>query len=288
MTCRHCGAALAADDRFCALCGKGTDEEPETNTFRLDLSKPSAATVSSGGPVVATILARARSLWNQRRPVVIAIAAVAALVMAIAIGSAVSAGRGPTAAGTDGSGSGSEAGASSAPEGTSLVTETPSPTPEVIAPHYSPSGSFVGADPANFVVPGWDGIVFMSPSLNVGCAIAPEPEGYWGCAINEHHWSFPATSADDPCFGIAGACGNGIEATGLEITHARVDSQSTSPASRALASGYDGATPVQVLQYGESLSYGSITCYAESLGISCQNAVSGHGFTIARDRNDVY
>lgn len=36
------------------------------------------------------------------------------------------------------------------------------------------------------------------------------------------------------------------------------------------------------------MTYGPVTCFSEPAGITCHHAVSGHGFSISRDRNLIY
>ena len=55
-----------------------------------------------------------------------------------------------------------------------------------------------------------------------------------------------------------------------------------------MATSMDDAGAIRVLQYGESVTFNGVTCFSEEIGVTCQNAASGHGFVIARDRNDLY
>jgi hypothetical protein len=46
--------------------------------------------------------------------------------------------------------------------------------------------------------------------------------------------------------------------------------------------------PIRVLEYGQSVTFANVTCFSETIGVTCENNVSGHGFVIAKDRNDIY
>lgn len=173
---------------------------------------------------------------------------------------------------------------------TPTLPPTPGPTPDPAA--------FIAVDPSEFFVDGstlpaafggWDtsDVNFLSPSRNLGCAIlGPEKGSLWGCAISEHSWEFEKDSSDDYCYDSQVPCGSGIEASGEEPTHPRKRSDPGYPAAMALNMDDEGS--IRVLQYGESVTFNGVTCYSEETGVTCENAASGHGFVIARDRNDLY
>ena len=152
-------------------------------------------------------------------------------------------------------------------------------------------------DPSLFFVNGieagwgtWDteDVNFASPSGNIGCAILGDrlyDPFLWGCAIGEKDWNFPTDSPDDYCYEAEVPCGGGIEVDGNGLPHPRYRGDPGFPG--ALASG-PMDVPIRVLEYGQSVTFGDVTCYSEEVGITCDNAVSGHGFVIARDRNDIY
>ena len=54
----------------------------------------------------------------------------------------------------------------------------------------------------------------------------------------------------------------------------------------AFESEYRVDTPV--LEHGTSIEHGGITCVSEPEGVTCENAESGHGFTISASRNDLW
>lgn len=173
------------------------------------------------------------------------------------------------------------------------IAESTSPTPTVTP---SPTGpTFVAMDPALFYVNGleaswssWESedVNFASPSGGIGCGIMGEEHHYlWGCAITEKDWTFPSASPDDYCFESPVPCGFGIEATGEELPHPRKRGDPGFPGAFAASGTTD---PIRVLQYGESVTFGNVTCFSEEIGITCENSSSGHGFVISRDRNEIY
>jgi len=52
--------------------------------------------------------------------------------------------------------------------------------------------------------------------------------------------------------------------------------------------GTNNPLGIATLQYGQSVTFGNVTCQSESIGVTCRNNVSAHGFVIARDRNDIF
>lgn len=124
---------------------------------------------------------------------------------------------------------------------------------------------------------------FASPSGNLGCGILGAEHDYlWGCAIDEKDWTFPTESPDDYCYDAMVPCGWGIEVTGGEQPHPRYRGDPGFPGAFGPEQG------IRVLQFGESVTFGDVTCFSEEIGITCENAVSGHGFVISRERNDIY
>ncbi len=45
--------------------------------------------------------------------------------------------------------------------------------------------------------------------------------------------------------------------------------------------------PFQVLPYGQSVTFGGVTCRSEQSGLTCTNG-SGHGFTLSRAQQRLY
>lgn len=132
----------------------------------------------------------------------------------------------------------------------------------------------------------WVDVSFGSPSGNIGCSIlGAENHSLWGCAIDEKEWTFPRDSPDDYCYDAQVPCGGGIEADGAELPHPRYRGDPGFPGA-FVSYGVTGV--VRTLEYGQSVTFGDVTCFSETAAVTCINNVSGHGFVIARDRNDIF
>jgi hypothetical protein len=180
---------------------------------------------------------------------------------------------------------------------TAAPTTTPSPTtdPGPGVPLPDPA-AFVQMDPALFAVntlvdPPWGSwdtvdVNFGSPSGNIGCGIlGPENGDLWGCAINEKDWDFPRDAPEDYCYDAQVPCGGGIEVDGSGLPHPRYRGDGGYPGAFVT---YGSAVPIRTLEYGQSVTFGDVTCFSETAAITCVNTASGHGFVIARDRNDIF
>jgi hypothetical protein len=169
--------------------------------------------------------------------------------------------------------------------------QTAPPTPESsqsAAPDESPTAD----DPAGFAAPAvdgmdgdWQGVHFASPDKNEGCAIlgldAPEP-GLWGCALASQDWAFPSADPADYCYDAQVPCGYGIEATGDGAPHPRFRGDPGFPAAVRIFDTTGSQPQVSTLEYGHAVTYGDVTCVSATTGITCDNAVSGHGFTVSK------
>ncbi len=175
--------------------------------------------------------------------------------------------------------------------GPSSPTVAPTPTPTPTAP------AFEAVDPSLFFVdqmpdPPWGSwgsqdVNFAAPEGGIGCSILGEVHGYlWGCAIDDTKtWEFPRDDPADYCYDAQVPCGWGIEVTGAELPHPRYRGDPGFPGAFAT---YDSNHPIHVLELGQSVTFGDVTCYSEETGIRCENAASGHGFVISHTRNDIY
>lgn len=118
----------------------------------------------------------------------------------------------------------------------------------------------VPVDSDAYEMPGrGDGVWFVSPSGNLTCGITTD---IWGCAIAEKEWS----GGD----GIVWRAGDGSQPA--VTTSAR--------------SEFPGA--VEILPYGTSVTFGSVTCVSLEPHVVCADISTGHGFTISRNENDVF
>jgi hypothetical protein len=170
------------------------------------------------------------------------------------------------------------------PEPSSTPTEaapsaTPTPTPTPTEPEFE------AMDPSLFFVDqltdamwgSWStqDVNFAAPGGGIGCAILGEPHQFlWGCAID-----------DSKTYDAQVPCGWGIEASGGELPHPRYRGDPGFPGAFASSSSDQ---PIRVLEVGQSVTFGDVTCYSEERGIRCENAASGHGFVISREINEIY
>jgi hypothetical protein len=165
------------------------------------------------------------------------------------------------------------------PAASASPTATPLATAAIIVD--DPAGYGVVADDGAT----WDGVHFVSPSGNEGCAIlgAASSEPFlWGCALAAQDWAFPTASPDDYCFESQVPCGYGIEATGDEAPHPRYRGDAGFPAAIAIFDTTGTGPTVATLEEGHSVTFGAVTCEASATGITCSNAESGHGFAVSR------
>jgi hypothetical protein len=186
---------------------------------------------------------------------------------------------------------------SAAPSSTLTPTAAAKPTVAATESPVPDPTKFQAMDPSLFFVDGvtpasWGGwntkdINFHSPSRNIGCAIlGPENQNLWGCVIIAKYWEFPKDSPSDYCYQSEIPCGGGIEVTGSGLPHPQQRGDLGYPGAGFPQSGE--TDPIRVLQYGQSVTFGNVTCYSEEIGVTCENNLSGHGFVIAKDRNDIY
>ncbi len=116
-----------------------------------------------------------------------------------------------------------------------------------------------------------DVTLFESPSGNIACMLA-EGEGNWAsCEIADFVPSFTQRPADcDLDWGhmftiLAGAEGAILDCAGDTLR----------------------GNESQVLDYGQSITGGSVTCRSERAGMLCENS-EGHGFRLSRNLQSVF
>ncbi len=109
---------------------------------------------------------------------------------------------------------------------------------------------------------------FRSPTGNIGCQLGGT---YARCDIGEHTWKSPPKPADCEL-----DWGNGVSVSGW------------GPGGIVCAgdTALDPSAPV--LRYGGSSSVGSITCESRESGVTCTKESTGHGFTISRERYELF
>jgi hypothetical protein len=163
------------------------------------------------------------------------------------------------------------------------ASPTPTPTPE------SPIPPSTAVDAALFFVADWrEGVSFVSPSGNLSCGIYSDGGvlDMWGCTARERDWEFPSANPGDPCYEAAQVemgCGDGIVVTPAyqgDVPH---------PLSRGGAEFADeGGFATRTLQYGESVTYLTVTCASTSEHVICADLSTGHGLVISRDENTIF
>lgn len=166
------------------------------------------------------------------------------------------------------------------PLDTDESSAAPVATPE-LPPSRLPGG--IPVDPALFLVTAMqdERFEFVSPSGNIMCGVATGLDWGAACWLAEHTWSYP------PC---ASGLGEGwscwpktvldadgfVSVIGFEPNEWEVD----------LATQY--GQPVRTLQYGESISVGTVTCVSTADGMFCEDERTHHGFAVSRSTYEEY
>ena len=103
---------------------------------------------------------------------------------------------------------------------------------------------------------------FRSPSGNVGCVLDVD---YVRCDISERDWAPPARPADcEFDYGQGLQMGVGEPAT-------------------FVCAGDTTLGGAEVLDYGQSIARGSLSCTSAESGMSCRDDATGTGFSISRE-----
>ena len=114
-----------------------------------------------------------------------------------------------------------------------------------------------------------DYTAFQSPTGNIGCYIVIEEETIARCDIADY----------TPSFVNDGSCE-------LDYGHAFVVGQFGQ--SGVACTGDTALDPeAEVLNYGQELYIGGITCWSEKTGMSCAND-NGHGFSISKRKQELF
>jgi hypothetical protein len=112
--------------------------------------------------------------------------------------------------------------------------------------------------------------LFSSPTKNIGCAI---DTSYARCDLTDRDWEPPAKPADCDL-----EWGDSVEVSkqGKAAFVCHGDTTRGSP---------------DVLEYGDALRVGAggqVICWSETVGMSCENQATGHGFFLARESYRTY
>jgi hypothetical protein len=156
---------------------------------------------------------------------------------------------------------------------TATVTVTPQAAPAAPAASTAPTAPTVTVTvrPAPAAVPTAvaqpDGPAsFRSPSGNINCTLStPGNEIAARCEVVDHTWTAPPPSDCHLDYGdrfyLTQAGGAVVGCYGQEF----------------------GPAPQQTLEYGQSRSFGTITCDSEYTGMTCTDDSTGHYFRVSRD-----
>lgn len=177
-------------------------------------------------------------------------------------------------------GCGTDSAAPSAPSTTPSVTSpapssapapaTPPPSTSVAATTSSvttttaASRSATPADPASF--PGTVTTTgFTLPSQNISCGFSSRDGGDVLCQIEKFGYT-PSPAGD--CHG-GGFWGNAVQLTAGGVRF-------------VCAGGVESGGPT--LDYGRQLTVGSVVCASSEADLTCKDATTGHGFSLARSQ----
>ncbi|WP_454786270.1 DUF6636 domain-containing protein [Mycobacterium antarcticum] len=148
-------------------------------------------------------------------------------------------------------------------QGAGSASTTGSPTRSTPMVQRTPDKAVATTEPEAIA----DLVGFTSPSGNVGCYLDPTTVR---CDISERDWSPPPRPAD-----CEFDYGQGIALTAGERP-AFVCAGDTA---------LGGGAP---LPYGQSVAAGSLRCDSAESGITCIDSATNHGFSIARERYEMF
>ncbi|MBM2617616.1 hypothetical protein JIG36_18845 [Actinoplanes sp. LDG1-06] len=149
--------------------------------------------------------------------------------------------------------------------GCSLLDAGATPTPTTAPP--SAKAGFGGPDPTPVAAAVVDEAMFRTPSENIYCALT---ESEVRCDIVRKTWSAPVKPADCEL-----DWGNGLVVTGGKVVF-------TCAGDTLLGSAES------TLKYGEALRAGTVRCDSESVGLTCKDEKTGHGFTLASAQYEIF
>lgn len=146
------------------------------------------------------------------------------------------------------------------PPSTSVAATTASVTTTTTAA----SRSATPADPASF--PGTVTTTgFTLPSQNISCGFSSRDGGDVLCQVEKFGYT-PSPAGD--CYG-GGFWGNAVQLTAGGVRF-------------VCAGGVESGGPT--LDYGRQLTVGSVVCTSGEADLTCKDAATGHGFSLARSQ----
>jgi hypothetical protein len=129
---------------------------------------------------------------------------------------------------------------------------------------------------------------FQSPSGNIACdyqlGFDDDPtKGYVSCEVRDHTWVAPR---ETDC---TGPIADEQRARGLQPNGDTFSMRGGEPAKMMCYWGVGSlsAPNKTTLDYGQTLSVGTITCESEASGVTCTDAGTGHFFRISREAYEV-
>lgn len=112
-----------------------------------------------------------------------------------------------------------------------------------------------------------DSLQFMMPSGNIGCHLDTE---FVRCDIRDKAWAAPPQPAD------------------CELDWGQSLSVGAEEASFTCAGDTVLGPDEETLPYGSAVQAGDFVCESASANVRCWNDSSGHGFTLARERYEIF
>ena len=146
--------------------------------------------------------------------------------------------------------------------------------PPTAAPATGTLDPGTGATLVDLAPFGADAPRFTTPSRNISCQLtdtSPTSDGAARCDVAQSSWPLPPKPAD-----CAGNWGGGVAVSAAE------------KAQLTCASDTVADPGLEVLAYGQAVSYGGIVCDSQETGVRCVNRATGHGFRVARASFDLF
>jgi hypothetical protein len=171
----------------------------------------------------------------------------------------------------------------------SSPTQSPAPASTASQSATPSSTRYIADDPTVYLLGGDSTYAWISPSRNIACGIEPtyylnsNDHTQWGCEVNQHTWKTPSKNPGDFCYNAQIPCGTGVGAVDNQTPIPSMHGDERYPSEEAL---YGNTTPIalatKTLQYGHSITVGTITCTSLATGMTCNDTDGGHGFTVSR------
>jgi hypothetical protein len=109
-------------------------------------------------------------------------------------------------------------------------------------------------------------IGFTSPTGAIGCIL---DDTYVRCDVQEHTWTLPPRPAD------------------CEFDYGQGVGMATGQRAEIVCAGDTTLFAGDPLPYGQSVTAGPLSCRSAETGVTCRDAGTGHGFTVARESYEI-